>query len=153
MCVCVCVCVWSLSRTWLFVIMDCSHQALLSMGVSRQEHYSGLSFPPPGDLLHPGIEPVSPALAGRLFTGGLPFSREATSFPRLWHGPPSRLSGKESACNAGDAVSVLRLRRSLGKEETTRSSIFAWEIPWTEEPGGLQSMGLQTVRHDLVTKK
>ena len=39
------------------------------------------------------------------------------------------------------------------KEETTRSSIFAWEIPWTEEPGGLQSMGLQTVRHDLVTKK
>ena len=32
------------------------------------------------------------------------------------------------------------------------SSILAWEIPWTEEPGGLQSMGLQRVRHKLVTK-
>ena len=35
----------------------------------------------------------------------------------------------------------------------THSSIFAWEIPWTEEPGVLQSMGFQRVRHDLVTKK
>jgi len=34
----------------------------------------------------------------------------------------------------------------------THSSILAWEIPWTEEPGGLQSMGSQRVRHDLVTK-
>ena len=32
------------------------------------------------------------------------------------------------------------------------SNILAWEIPWTEEPGGLQSMGLQRVRHDLATK-
>ena len=32
------------------------------------------------------------------------------------------------------------------------SSILAWEIPWTEETGGLQSMGLQRVRHDLVTE-
>ena len=31
------------------------------------------------------------------------------------------------------------------------SSILAWRIPWTEEPGGLYSMGLQRVRHDLVT--
>ena len=34
----------------------------------------------------------------------------------------------------------------------THSSILAWEIPRTEEPGGLQSMGSQRVRHDLVTK-
>ena len=34
----------------------------------------------------------------------------------------------------------------------THSSIPAWEIPWTEEPNGLQSMGLQRVRHDLATK-
>ena len=34
----------------------------------------------------------------------------------------------------------------------THSSILAWGIPWTEEPGGLQSMGLQRVRHDLATK-
>ena len=44
--------------------------------------------------------------------------------------------------------------RSLGQEDllekemATHSSIFAWRIPWTEEPGGLQSMGLQRVGHD-----
>ena len=35
----------------------------------------------------------------------------------------------------------------------THSSVLAWEIPWTEEPGGLQSMGSQRVRHDLATKQ
>ena len=39
----------------------------------------------------------------------------------------------------------------LEKEIATHSSILAWRIPWTEEPGGLQSMGLQRVRHDWVT--
>ena len=42
-------------------------QAPLPMGFSRQEYWSGLSFPPPGDLHDPGIEPTSLALAGRLF--------------------------------------------------------------------------------------
>ena len=37
-------------------------------GISRQEHWTGLPLPPPGDLPHPGIESVSPALAGRFFT-------------------------------------------------------------------------------------
>ena len=37
----------------------------------------------------------------------------------------------------------------LEKEIATHSSIFAWEIPWTEEPGGLQSVGSQRVGHDL----
>ena len=41
----------------------------------------------------------------------------------------------------------------LEKEMATHSSILAWEIPWKEEPGGLQSIGLRTVRHDLVTKQ
>ena len=36
----------------------------------------------------------------------------------------------------------------LEKEMVTHSSILAWRIPWTEEPGSLQSMGLQRVRHD-----
>ena len=35
----------------------------------------------------------------------------------------------------------------------THSSILAWKIPWTEEPGGLQSMGSQRVRHNLATKQ
>ena len=41
----------------------------------------------------------------------------------------------------------------LEKQVATWSSIFAWEIPCTEEPGGLQSMGSQTVRHDLAIKQ
>ena len=38
------------------------------------------------------------------------------------------------------------------EEMATHSSILAWRIPWTEEPGRLQSMGLQIVRHDSATK-
>ena len=41
----------------------------------------------------------------------------------------------------------------LEKEVATHSSILAWRIPWTEKPGGLQSMGLQRVGHDLATKE
>ena len=43
-------------------------QIPLSMGFSRQEYWSGLPFPPPGDLPDPGVEPTSPALIGRFFT-------------------------------------------------------------------------------------
>ena len=45
-----------------------ARQAPLSMELSRQEYWSGLPFPPPGDLPDPGIEPASPALAGGSFT-------------------------------------------------------------------------------------
>ena len=44
-----------------------AHQALLSMEFSRQEYWSGLPFPPAGDLPDPGIELASPALAGGFF--------------------------------------------------------------------------------------
>ena len=42
---------------------------------------------------------------------------------------------------------------SLEKKRTAHSSILAWEISWTEEPGGLQFMGSQRVEHGLVTKR
>ena len=54
---------------------------------------------------------------------------------------------KESTCNAGDVqetqVPSLGQEDPLEKEMATHSSILAWKIPWTEEPGVLQSMGLQ----------
>ena len=59
------------SRVHLFVTLWTVHQAPLSMGFSRQKYCSGLPYPPPGDLLNPGIKPtslLSPALAGRFFT-------------------------------------------------------------------------------------
>ena len=48
-------------------------QAPLSVEFSQQEYQSGLSFPSPGDLLDPGIEPTSPALAGGFFTNRAPW--------------------------------------------------------------------------------
>ena len=60
------------SRVWLFVILwTVAHQAPLSMEFSRQEYWSGLPFPPPGDLPDQEIKPVSltsPALAEGFFT-------------------------------------------------------------------------------------
>ena len=65
-----------LSHVWLFATLwTAVHQPPLSMGFPRQEYWSGLSFPTPGDLLDPGIKPrspVSPALAGRFFTTATP---------------------------------------------------------------------------------
>ena len=64
---------------------------------------------------------------------------------------PWWLSYKES-CNAGDEGLIPGSGRSPGEGDTIHSSILAWRIPWTEEPGGLQSMGLQRVGHDLAAK-
>ena len=61
MCVCVCVCM--LSCVQLFMTpWIVAHQAPLSMGYSRQEYWSELSCPPPGDLFDPRIETASPVL-------------------------------------------------------------------------------------------
>ena len=53
-----------------FFVTPCNvaHKAPLSLGFARQEYWSGLLFPSPGDLPNPEMEPISPALAGRLFT-------------------------------------------------------------------------------------
>ena len=48
----------------------------------------------------------------------------------------------------GDPGLIPGSGRSLQKEMATHSRILAWRIPWTEEPGGLQSMESQIVRHD-----
>ena len=50
-------------------------------------------------------------------------------------------------------VQFLSPADSLEKEMAIHSSILAWEISWTEERGRLQSMGLQRVEHELVTKQ
>ena len=50
-------------------------------------------------------------------------------------------------------VQSLAQKDPLEEEMAAHSTIFAWEIPWTEEPGGLQSMVLQRVGHDLPTKE
>ena len=237
-----------------------AHQAPLSMGFSRQEYWSGLLFPTPGDLPYPRIEPtflVLPALAGRFFTPGptwkvtqksSTFNPSCTSLDHIsipesnvsqiqwltlgdrWGsaslnppGAPHRNQGifnrdnaeidTDGATNRGlttgraipevfeecwhqfrtfwrqmslkvclfvfnlnllkflscffplyfilfclnlqVALVVKNLPASSGgvrdtglipsdEGMATHSSILAWRIPWTEEPGGLQSMGSQS---------
>ena len=88
-------------------------------------------------------------------------SNTSTFFPYLTfpigrNGFPGGSDDKESACSAGDLGSIPGSGRSPGEEKyplgTSHSSILAWRIPWTEEPGRLQIMGLQRVVHDWATK-
>ena len=68
---------------------------------------------------------------------------------RSWASPVA-LVVKNPPANAAQEMQVPSLGREdhLEKEMATHSSILAWKIPWTEEPGRLQSIGLQRVRHD-----
>ena len=70
---------WETELNWTEVVSDSfvipwsiAHQPPLSIGFSRQEYWSGFSFPSPRDLPDPEIEPVSPALASRFFTTASP---------------------------------------------------------------------------------
>ena len=58
---------------------------------------------------------------------------------------------KNLPANAGDPGSILGLENPLEKEMATHSSILAWRIPRTEEPGGLQSTGLQRVTNEQLS--
>ena len=58
---------------------------------------------------------------------------------------PGGSDGKESTCNVGDLGSIPDLGRSPGGGHGSHSSIHAWRIPWTEESGGLHSIGSQRV--------
>ena len=68
-----------------------------------------------------------------------------------WASFPGSSAGKESACNAETWVWSLGWENTLEEGMATYSSTLAWKVPWTEEPGRLQSMGSLKVRHDWVT--
>ena len=112
MCVCVLSCVWLSVTPWTV-----AHQASLSMGFSREEHWSGLPFPSSGILPDPGIEPASVALAGGLFAIMPP-------------GKPESLLGLYKSelnfhfFNCFRQVSLIRFMRSLGIPTFHKSSSF-----------------------------
>ena len=66
-------------------------------------------------------------------------------------GFPGGPDGKERTCNAAASVRSLSWKDAQEEGTATHSIGREQRIPWTEEPGGLQSMGLPTVRRDLVT--
>ena len=61
---------------------------------------------------------------------------------------PGGSDGKESVCNAGDPGSIPELRRFSGEGNGYPLQYSCWRIPWTEKPGGLQSMGSQKAGQD-----
>ena len=100
------------------------------MGFPREECWSGLPFPSPGDLPDSEIEPTLPA----------------------WEAPcPGGSAVKSLPVMSGDTRDMGLIPgsgRSPAEGTASHCSILAWRIPWTEEPGGLQSMGSQRVGHD-----
>ena len=68
----------------------------------------------------------------------------------LYNGLPWWLNSEEPTAKQGMRVQSLGQEDLLEKEMATHPSILPWEIPWTEEPGGLQPMGSQKVEHGLV---
>ena len=92
------------------------YKAPLSMGFSRQEYWSGLPFPSPGDLPDPGIESWSLALQ----TDALP--SEPPLVAQLGKNPPTVWE---------TWVRSLGQEDPLEKGKATHSSILAWRIPWT----------------------
>ena len=77
------------------------------------------------------------------------FIREINSRSSVHH---QKYKLNNSTNNYEAFILCLGLDLYLEEEITTHSSILAWKIPWTEQPGGLQSMGSQRVPHDLATK-
>ena len=111
-------------------------QAPLPMGFSRQEYWSRLPPPPPGDLPNPEIESLSPTwqVDSLLLAppGASLVAQLEKNLPAMWE----------------TWVQSLGLEESLEKGTATHAGILAWRIPWAEESGGLQSLGSQRVGHD-----
>ena len=115
-----------LSCVWLFAIpWTVAYQAPPSMEFSRQEYWSGLPFPSPGDLPDPGIKPRSPALQADALPSEVPgkyiiildMKRDSAILP-TWlkrvENSVGSSDSKESACNVGDLDSFPGLHRSPG---------------------------------------
>ena len=157
--------VQSLSRVWLFATpWMAAHQASLSITNSRSlpKLMSIESVMPSSHLIlcHPLLLPPSIFPSLRVFSSESVYQRTNTSSPPAIEQTgwllccsvfslffilywsivdllPSWPSGKEFTCNAWDLGSIPGLTRSPEEEMATLSSILAWEIQWTEEPGGL----------------
>ena len=127
----VCLCARSLSHVWLFVTLwTVACQAPLSMGLSREEYWSGLPWPPPGDLPDPGITAASllcPALAGRFFT-----TSATWEVPLHWYSSskyvmciktiPNKKECKKAKWLSQESLEIAEKRREAkGKGEKERS--------------------------------
>ena len=118
------------------------------MGFPRQEYGVGCHFLLQGIFPDPGIKPRSPALQADsllfepLGKYGLLLANWGSHMALVVKNPPA------NAGDVRDASLIPRSGRSPGGGQGNPLHILAWRIPWTEEPGGLQSIGAQRVGHD-----
>ena len=116
---------------WVLWVMDDVHRGYFS-NADWEHHF-------------PWVSPVLPARS---------ITIEIAVEYKTWEGFPGGSVVKNLPANAEDAetwVQSLGRENPLEEEMATHVSILAWRIPWTEEPGRLQSMGSQRVGHALVT--
>ena len=135
--------------------MDYNPPGFSVHGSSRQESWSGLPFSSPGDLPDLGIEPRSPALQSDSLLSELPMCvcvcvlmLRSKPKHRIWRGGEfldTRVA--EGWTQLRDFTFTFHFH-ALEKEMATHSSVLAWRIPGTGEPGGLLSMGLHRVGHN-----
>ena len=156
-------CAQSLNCVQLFVTpQTVAHQAPLSMKFSRQEYWSGLPFPFPGDLPDPGIKPaslVSPSLTNRFFYHCTTYNWMITSQKLKFHyfDLAKLLASSETSwggavvkilpANAGDTGSIPELGRSPGEGNGNPFQYSCLENFMERGAWRLQSTRLQRVRH------
>ena len=136
--------------------------SLQSMEFSRPEYWSGYPFPSPGDLPNPGIESRSPAWQADSLpakpqgkpknTGVGSLSLLQWIFPILESNPDllhcRQILYQLSFQGSPFKGNLCSIKMNLEKEMATHSSVLAWRIPGTGEPGGLPSLGSHRVGHD-----
>ena len=130
------------------------------MEFSRPEYWSRwLPFPPPEDLPNPGIEPRSPALQADSLPAESPWKLLYFAWlilswllflPMTPWGFPGGLVVRIRLPIQEMWIQFLDQEDPLKKGMASHSCILAWEIPWTEEPGGLKSMGSQKDQTQLT---
>ena len=136
------------SRVWLFVTLwTAACQGALSVGFSRQEYWSDLPCPchdPPPEIFP--TQGLNPCLLWRLHSRWILYQwviKEVHNNNNM--AAVHRVA--KSRTRLSDFTLTFHLH-VLEKEMATHSSVLAWRIPGTGEPGGLLSMGSHRVRHD-----
>ena len=122
MCLCCCFSRWIVPVSFATLWMTVAHQAPLFMGFFREEFWSGLLFPSPGELLEPGIKPASPVLAGRFFTTEPPKKNISivTSILHSWL----------ENCGTQSILTICLLFKSEGTRDVLKCYISSKLITW-----------------------
>ena len=138
--------VLTLSRVQLFATpWTVARQAPLSRRFSRQEYWSRLPFPPPGDLPHPGIELASPALAGRFLTIEPP-GKPLICMYSYMNGIPCREYSWKDYCDSLRGRGIQVAGDPADRETSHRVDIWLWILKLLHVLFSVQAIRLANIR-------